>query len=44
VGAVVKAVSDNEVAKTSANNINVGSVVELIGSSGVRIRIDNYTM
>lgn len=44
VGVVVKAVTDNEVAKTSTNNINVGTVVDLPATGVVRIRIDNYTL
>ncbi len=44
VGTVVRAVSDNEVAKTSVNNILVGTVVELPSSTTVRIRIDNHTV
>jgi hypothetical protein len=43
VGAVVKAVSDNDVAKSSTHNINVGTVVELPANQ-VRIRVDNYTL
>jgi Ca2+-binding RTX toxin-like protein len=44
LGAVVRAVSDNEVAKTTTNNIAVGTVVELPSNSTVRIRIDNHTV
>ncbi|GIV11454.1 MAG: hypothetical protein KatS3mg020_0945 [Fimbriimonadales bacterium] len=44
VGATVRAISDNEVAKTSANNIIVGTVVELVDGNRVRIRIDNHTV
>jgi hypothetical protein len=42
VGVLVKAVSDNEVAKTSTHNVNVGTVVELLPNQ-VRVRVDNYT-
>ncbi|MCS6918818.1 MAG: DUF2190 family protein [Fimbriimonadales bacterium] len=44
VGATVRATTDNEVAKTSANNILVGTVVELLDGNRVRIRIDNHTV
>jgi len=44
LGTVVKALSDNEVAKTTTNNITVGTVVELPSSTTVRIRIDNHTV
>ncbi|MFQ3611271.1 MAG: hypothetical protein SNJ72_07230, partial [Fimbriimonadales bacterium] len=44
VGVTVRAVSDNEVAKTSTNNIVVGTVVELLDGARVRIRIDNHTV
>lgn len=44
VGTLVRAVSDNEVAKTSTNNIVVGTVVELLDGARVRIRIDNHTV
>jgi len=44
IGVVVRAVSDNEVAKTSTNNIVVGTVVELLDGGRVRIRIDNHTV
>jgi len=44
LGTVVRAVSDNEVAKTTTNNIAVGTVVELPSNSTVRIRIDNHTV
>ncbi len=44
VGATVRAISDNEVAKTSTNNIIVGTVVELLDGNRVRIRIDNHTV
>lgn len=43
VGVVVKAVSDNEVAKSSTHNVNVGTVVELPANQ-VRIRVDTYTL
>lgn len=44
VGATVRVASDNEVAKTSTNNILVGTVVELLDGNRVRIRIDNHTV
>ncbi|MFN3690405.1 MAG: hypothetical protein ACK4UU_05700 [Fimbriimonadales bacterium] len=44
VGATVRALSDNEVAKSSTNNIVVGTVVELLDANRVRIRIDNHTV
>jgi hypothetical protein len=44
IGATVRAVTDNEVAKTSTHNIVVGTVVELLDGSRVRIRIDNHTV
>ncbi len=44
LGTVVNAVSDNEVAKTTTNNIAVGTVVELPSNTTVRIRIDNHTV
>jgi hypothetical protein len=44
IGATVRATSDNEVAKTSTNNIIVGTVVELVDGNRVRIRIDNHTV
>ena len=44
IGATARAVTDNEVAKTSTNNIVVGTVVELLDSNRVRIRIDNHTV
>jgi hypothetical protein len=44
IGTTARAVSDNEVAKTSTNNIVVGTVVELLDGSRVRIRIDNHTV
>jgi len=44
VGTVVKATSDNEVAKSTTNNIAVGTVVELPSNTTVRIRIDNHTV
>ena len=44
IGATVRANSDNEVAKTSTNNIVVGTVVELLDGNRVRIRIDNHTV
>jgi hypothetical protein len=40
----VRAVTDNEVAKTSTHNIVVGTVVELLDGNRVRIRIDNHTV
>lgn len=43
LGVVVKAVSDNEVAKSSTHNIDVGTVVEL-PANRVRIRVDHYTL
>ncbi|BCW95745.1 MAG: hypothetical protein WHS44_09000 [Fimbriimonadales bacterium] len=44
IGTTVRAISDNEVAKTSTNNILVGTVVELLDGNRVRIRIDNHTV
>jgi hypothetical protein len=44
IGTTARAVTDNEVAKTSTNNIVVGTVVELLDDSRVRIRIDNHTV
>ncbi|GBC92206.1 hypothetical protein HRbin15_00671 [bacterium HR15] len=44
LGVVVKATSDNEVAKSTTNNIAVGTVVALPSSTTVRIRIDNHTV
>ena len=44
IGATVRTVTDNEVAKTSTNNIVVGTVVELLDGNRVRIRIDNHTV
>ena len=44
IGATARAVTDNEVAKTSTNNIVVGTVVELLDGNRVRIRIDNHTV
>jgi hypothetical protein len=44
IGTTVRANSDNEVAKTSTNNIVVGTVVELLDGNRVRIRIDNHTV
>ncbi|MEN3001503.1 MAG: hypothetical protein ABDI19_06630 [Armatimonadota bacterium] len=44
LGVVVRAVSDNEVAKTTTNNIAVGTVVEFPSGTTVRIRIDNHTV
>lgn len=44
IGTTVRATSDNEVAKTSTNNIVVGTVVELLDGNRVRIRIDNHTV
>ena len=44
IGVVVKAASDNEVSKTTTNNIAVGTVVELPSNTTVRIRIDNHTV
>ncbi len=44
LGVAVRAVSDNEVAKTSNNNVVVGTVVELLDGNRVRIRIDNHTV
>ena len=44
IGAIVRAATDNEVAKTSTNNIVVGTVVELLDGNRVRIRIDNHTV
>lgn len=43
VGMTVRAVSDNEVAQNSNNNLVVGTVLELINTDQVRIRIDNFT-
>lgn len=43
LGVVVKAVSDNEVAKSSLHNVNVGTVVELPANQ-VRIRVDTHTL
>jgi len=44
IGTTARAVTDNEVAKTSTNNIVVGTVVELLDGNRVRIRIDNHTV
>ncbi|MDW8106217.1 MAG: hypothetical protein RMK45_01925 [Armatimonadota bacterium] len=44
VGLTVRAVSDNEVAKTSTHNLIVGTIVELVDGNRVRIRIDNHTV
>jgi hypothetical protein len=44
IGTTARAITDNEVAKTSTNNIVVGTVVELLDDSRVRIRIDNHTV
>jgi hypothetical protein len=44
IGATVRAITDNEVAKTSTHNIVVGTVVELLDGNRVRIRIDNHTV
>ncbi|MCS7272754.1 MAG: hypothetical protein NZ550_01220 [Fimbriimonadales bacterium] len=44
VGLTVRAISDNEVAKTSTHNVLVGTVVELMDGNRVRIRIDNHTV
>lgn len=44
VGLPVRAVSDNEIAKTSTHNLIVGTVVELVDGNRVRIRIDNHTV
>jgi hypothetical protein len=44
IGATARAITDNEVAKTSTNNIVVGTVVELLDGNRVRIRIDNHTV
>lgn len=44
VGAVIRAVSDHEVAKTSTHNVLVGTVMELIAPDALRIRIDNHTV
>ncbi len=44
VGVAVRAVSDNEVAKTSTHNVIVGTVLELVEGNRVRIRIDNHTV
>ena len=44
IGTTARAITDNEVAKTSTNNIVVGTVVELLDGNRVRIRIDNYTV
>jgi hypothetical protein len=44
IGTTVRAITDNEVAKTSTNNIVVGTVVELLDGNRVRIRIDNHTV
>lgn len=44
IGTTARAVTDNEVAKTSTNNIIVGTVVELLDGNRVRIRIDNHTV
>lgn len=44
IGVTARAVTDNEVAKTSTNNIVVGTVVELLDGNRVRIRIDNHTV
>ena len=44
IGTTARAITDNEVAKTSTNNIVVGTVVELLDDNRVRIRIDNHTV
>jgi hypothetical protein len=44
IGTTARAITDNEVAKTSTNNIVVGTVVELLNDNRVRIRIDNHTV
>jgi hypothetical protein len=44
IGTTARAITDNEVAKTSTNNIVVGTVVELLDGNRVRIRIDNHTV
>jgi hypothetical protein len=44
IGTTARAVTDNEVAKTSTNNIVVGTVVELLDGNRVRLRIDNHTV
>ena len=44
IGTTARAVTDNEVAKTSTHNIVVGTVVELLDGNRVRIRIDNPTV
>ncbi len=44
LGVAVRAISDNEVAKTSTHNVVVGTVVELVEGNRVRIRIDNHTV
>lgn len=44
IGTTVRAITDNEVAKSSTHNIVVGTVVELLDGNRVRIRIDNHTV
>jgi hypothetical protein len=44
IGTTARAITDNEIAKTSTNNIVVGTVVELLDGNRVRIRIDNHTV
>jgi len=44
LGTTVRAITDNEVAKTSTNNLVVGTVVELLDGNRVRVRIDNHSV
>lgn len=42
VGTVVAAVSDNEVAKSTTHNVQVGTLLEIVDDARLRIRIDNF--
>lgn len=42
VGTVVSAVSDNEVAKSTTHNVQVGTLLEIVDDARLRIRIDNF--
>ncbi|CUU36927.1 MAG: hypothetical protein K6U12_01190 [Armatimonadetes bacterium] len=42
VGTTVRAVSDNEVAKSTTHNVQVGTLLEIVDDTRLRIRIDNF--
>jgi hypothetical protein len=44
VGSEVYIIDDNTVGLTSTNSVKCGVIVEVVSSSEVRIRIDNYVM